>query len=179
MLTDPSNEGKGTIMDPSSRLEKSPDTRGCHRTESLAAKHPTRRQVLGGLALGIGSGFAAWCDGSGRAAEPAPHPCRDDLAINESTALIFSKEAPLAPASGLRDARAVWTHLPGRPVGRVLIFLHGHNGYVTVDSAGRPRVPDWAERDDAARAAPRPSPRPRWSTAWAAWDRGSEPWSRS
>ena len=128
-------------MDPSSRVENSPDTRGRHRTERLAARHSTRRQVLGGLAVGIGSGFAAWCEDSGRAAEPAPDPCRDDLAINESTALIFSKEAPLAPAVGLRDARAVWTHLPGRPVGRVLIFLHGHNGYVTVDSAGRPRGP--------------------------------------
>ncbi len=84
-------------------------------------------------------------------ADPVPDICRGDLAIDASTALLYSAEAPLTPTEGLRDARAVWTHVPTEPERQVLIFLHGHNGYVTVDAAGRSRVPDWAARDEAAR----------------------------
>jgi hypothetical protein len=113
----------------------------------LAGGRLTRRQLLGAVALGIG-GFGippATCSGS------SPDLCRDDLAIDDATALVFSGESPLVPAEGLRDARAVWVHVPARPQRSVLIFLHGHNGYVTVDAKGRSRVPDWAARDDSAR----------------------------
>jgi len=81
----------------------------------------------------------------------AAEPCAGDLAIDAATALLFSAEAPLAPGEGLRDARAVWARVPSRPDRSVLVYLHGNNNYVTVDAAGKSRVPDWATTE-AARA---------------------------
>ena len=110
----------------------------------------TRRQWLSISMMGSGTGFAAALAGvTGAAAEP--DPCGDDLAVNDATAMLFSRAAPLVPGAGLKDARAVWSHVPGRPDRCVLIYLHGHNGYVTVNAAGRPRVPDWAAGDAPAR----------------------------
>ncbi len=87
-----------------------------------------------------------------RAAQPAaPEAHGDAVAIDDATALLYSRQAPLEPAPGLRDARAVWSHVPERPDRSVLVYLHGHNGYVTVDANGRPRVPDWAAGDEAAK----------------------------
>jgi hypothetical protein len=110
----------------------------------------TRRQALRAAALGL-SGISAVnsCSGHGIA---APSPCGDDVAIDAATAQLFSAAAPLVAASGLRDARAVWCHVPENPDKTVLIYFHGHNGYVTVDATGRSRVPDWAAANDAARA---------------------------
>ncbi len=88
---------------------------------------------------------------SGRASA-APEEVRGDVPIDDTTALLFSPEAPLVPADGLRDARAVWCRVARRPDSSVLVYLHGHNGYVTVDASGRSRVPDWAAGDDAGRA---------------------------
>jgi hypothetical protein len=99
--------------------------------------------------LGIGGISAGFCGAADAAS--APDLCSDDLAIDDATALLFSEEAALKPATGLRDARAVWAHVPGRPVPSVLVYLHGHNGYVTVDAKRRSRVPDWAAGDEAAR----------------------------
>ena len=82
----------------------------------------------------------------------AENVCRDDLAIDETTALIFSEQAPLQPDRGLKDARAVWCHAPKESERRVLLYFHGHNGYVTVDAQGRSRVPDWAAGQASARA---------------------------
>ena len=79
--------------------------------------------------------------------------CRDDLAINGTTAIIFSKQAPLQPDRGLKDARAVWCHAPKESERRILVYFHGHNGYVTVDAQGRSRVPDWAAGQASARAS--------------------------
>ena len=110
----------------------------------------TRREVLRAAVAGLG-GIAAVDFGSVRV-EAGPGPCGDDVAIDATTAMVFSTEAPLIPAAGLRDARAVWCHVPDRPDRTVLIYLHGHNGYVTVDGSGRSRVPDWAAANDAARA---------------------------
>jgi hypothetical protein len=107
----------------------------------------TRRQILREAALSLAGASLASVQ-VGRAEDL----CRDDLAINETTALIFSEQAPLRPDKGLKDARAVWCHLPTEPTRRVLLYLHGHNGYVTVDSQGRSRVPDWAAGQAAARA---------------------------
>ena len=83
-------------------------------------------------------------------AAPAPYP--DDVAIDAETALLFPPQAPLTPAPGKRDARAVWARVPLRPDPSVLLFLHGYGNYVTVDAQGRSRVPDWASDDPAARA---------------------------
>ena len=96
----------------------------------------------------------AACLLSGKAAAAvAGDRCRDDLAIDAETALLFSAEAPLTPAPGLRDARAVWARVPRKASQTVLFYLHGHNGYVTVDRSGHSRVPDWATSDMARRAA--------------------------
>ena len=100
-----------------------------------------RRALLGGAA----SLLAA------RAGTRDMDPTSGDLAIDEHTALLFSTEAPLTPERGKRDARAVWCHVPPKPERSVLVYLHGNNNYVTVDDAGRSRVPDWATTD-AARA---------------------------
>jgi hypothetical protein len=77
---------------------------------------------------------------------------RGDVPVDDRAALLFSAEAPLVPADGLRDARAVWSRVPRRPDKSALVYLHGHNRYVTVDASGRSRVPDWAAVDDAARS---------------------------
>jgi hypothetical protein len=110
----------------------------------------TRRDVLRaatGLALAPSSAFS-----NASAAKADPDVCRDDVAIDSTTAMIFSAEAPLRPAAGLRDARAVWNRVPESPNRSVLVYLHGHNGYVTVDPSGKSRVPDWAAADAAARS---------------------------
>ncbi len=111
----------------------------------------TRRRMI---CLGLtGSVAAAWLRGRAAAhARPdAASDRREDLAIDDATALLYPRQAPLIPAAGLKDARAVWSHIPGQPDRGVLVYLHGHNGYVTVDAGGKPRVPDWAAGDDAAR----------------------------
>ena len=110
----------------------------------------TRRQMLRVGLIGSAAPLAvAFPSRAGAAAEP--DLCRDDVAIDDATAMLFSREAPLVPGAGLRDARAVWSRVPGRPDRGVLIYLHGHNGYVTVNATGRPRVPDWAAGDEKAR----------------------------
>lgn len=90
---------------------------------------------------------------STRPAEAAPQPCRGDVALDAETALLFPAQAPLTPAPGLRDARAVWARVPARSDPSVLLFLHGYNNHVGMDVGGRSRVPDWANTDPAARAA--------------------------
>ena len=75
-----------------------------------------------------------------------------DCAIDPDTALLYSTAAPLEPGPGLRDARAVWVHIAPPTANAALVFLHGHDNYVTVDEEGRSRVPDWAAGDPAARA---------------------------
>ena len=54
--------------------------------------------------------------------------------------MVFSEQA-LRPQTGLKDLRgpsgATYQKEPAR---RVLIYFHGHNGYVTVDAQGRSRV---------------------------------------
>ena len=113
-------------------------------------RHLTRRDALRVVLVGLG-GIATSNAGTERV-QAGPSPIGDDVAIDSATALVFSAEAPLVPASGLRDARAVWCHAPANPDRSVLVYFHGHNGYVTVDAKGRSRVPDWAADDDAARA---------------------------
>ena len=111
----------------------------------------TRRQALRAAAVGLaGISGANSCSGH---VEADPSPCGDDVAIDAATAQIFSAQSPLAAANGLRDAHAVWCHAPDNPDKTVLIYFHGHNGYVTVDGTGRSRVPDWAAGNDAARGA--------------------------
>ncbi len=123
-----------------------------HRpSDRFSGARLTRRQVLGAALLGVGGIAATFASTTN--AGPVPDLCRDDFAIDDATALLFSREAPLVPAEGLRDARAVWAHVPGRPERSVLIYLHGHNGYVTVDVMGRSRLPDWAASDESARKA--------------------------
>ena len=100
--------------------------------------------------FGLGGGVAIQ-SGSGRA-EPGPNPCDGDVAVDRATALVYSSEGPLMPGKGLRDAHAVWCHAPANPDKSVLIYFHGHNGYVTVDAKGQSRVPDWAADNEAARA---------------------------
>jgi hypothetical protein len=109
----------------------------------------TRRQVFGAAAglLGVGAAHT-FAD----AAEASPPPCRDDVAISDVSALLYSPQAPLVPAAGLRDARAVWSGIPMRPDRSALLYLHGFDNYVTVDAAGQSRVPDWAAGDAAAHA---------------------------
>jgi hypothetical protein len=125
------------------------DAVGHRRSDQFAGERQTRRQVLGAAVLGVGGISAIFSTATN--AGPVPDLCRGDLAIDDATALLFCAEAPLSPADGLRDARAVWAHVPARPGRSVLIYLHGHNGYVTVDAAGRSRVPDWAARDESGR----------------------------
>jgi hypothetical protein len=115
------------------------ELRGIHRT--------ARRQVLRDAALSL-AGASMALERVVRAEEV----CRADLAINETTALIFSAESPLRPEEGLNDARAVWCHVPNASERNVLLFFHGHNGYVTVDAQGRSRVPDWAAGRASSRA---------------------------
>ena len=105
----------------------------------------SRRAVLGALA-----GGAAILAGA-RPGLTDMELCRDDQPIDEHAALLFPEQAPLTPEAGKRDARAVWSRVPDRPERSVLVYLHGHNNYVTVDPSGRSRVPDWATTD-AARA---------------------------
>lgn len=109
-----------------------------------------RRQMLRLGLIGLGTA-ASTANIAHAAGAPAPQLSDEDVAIDAATALLFPRQAPLVPAPGLRDARAVWSHVPERPDRGVLIYLHGHNGYVTVDANGRPRVPDWAADDEAAR----------------------------
>ena len=105
----------------------------------------TRRQLLAAGTLG-----AAALSGE-RIAAADDDLCRSDLAIDTSTALLYPEQAPLIPAEGQRDAKAVWAHVPRDPEPGVLIYFHGHNNYVTVDATGKSRVPDWAETNDAGR----------------------------
>jgi len=121
-----------------------------NRLGSFARRRLTRRQALRAAAVGL-AGLSTALSFSD-AVEADPNPCRDDLPIDAATALLFSAAAPLKPANGLRDARAVWCHVPATPDRSVLIYFHGHNGYVTVDASGRSRVPDWAAGSEAARA---------------------------
>ena len=107
----------------------------------------TRRQFLRDAVLMSAGAYAALAR-AGRAEDV----CRDDTAIDETTALIVSGQAPLQPGEGLKDARAVWCHVPEEAGRRVLVYFHGHNGYVTVDAQGRSRVPDWAAGQASARA---------------------------
>ena len=67
---------------------------------------------------GLG-GIAAFYAGAGRARAQAS-PVAGDVPIDSTTAMIFTKEAPLVPAEGLRDARAVWCHVPAAPDKSVL-----------------------------------------------------------
>jgi hypothetical protein len=108
----------------------------------------TRRQHL--LALATTVSGAAFASGQTEAAEQGLSQRPAGCPIDKTTALIFSEEAPLRPATGLHDAQAVWCRVPERPANSVLVFLHGHNGYVTVDATGRSRVPDWARSNKAA-----------------------------
>lgn len=126
-----------------------PDRMMDHRIAGARGPQWTRRQALRAFGVGLG-GIAASRSGVGRV-HAGPNPANGDVAIDQATALVFSAEAPLVPASGLRDAQAVWCHAPVNPDKSVLVYLHGHNGYVTVDAKGRPRVPDWAAADEAAR----------------------------
>src|ERR1700679_3391587 len=86
----------------------------------------TRRQMMRAAALGL-SGISAVnsCSGHGIA---APGPCGDDGAIDVAPAQLVPAQALLVAASGLRDARAVWCHVPENPDPAVLIYFHGHNG---------------------------------------------------
>lgn len=76
---------------------------------------------------------------------------RFDYAIDNTTALLFCAEAPLTPAPGEHDAKAVWARVLPSPEGTAFIYMHGHDNYVTVDRTGISRVPDWAQADPAAR----------------------------
>jgi len=81
---------------------------------------------------------------------PALAACPADLPIDARTALLFSDLAPLAGARRRGcDHKAIWTFVPApRPEAlSVLIYLHGNNNAVPVDSA-RPggRAPDWAPK---------------------------------
>lgn len=105
----------------------------------------TRRRLLRTALAGL-TGFAL-----PQIVRAAPD-CRDDVAIDGTTALLFPAQAPLTPAPGKRDARAVWARVPPHPASSVLLFLHGYNNYVTLDAQGRSRVPDWAADDPAAHA---------------------------
>jgi len=105
----------------------------------------TRRRLLRVAVAGL-TGLAF------RPAAAAPELCRGDVAIDFTSALLFPTQAPLTPAPGLRDARAVWAGVPARPPSSVLLFLHGYNNYVSMDVKGRSRIPDWAGDDPAARA---------------------------
>lgn len=73
--------------------------------------------------------------------------------IDSRSVLLYSEKAPLTPGPGLRDARAAWCRVPENPDGTALLYLHGHNNYVTVGADGRSRVPDWALSDAARRGA--------------------------
>jgi len=83
-----------------------------------------------------------------------PPICADDLAVDQNSALIFSEKAPLPVTAQIKNARgvrikddykAVWTFVPASHDPSLLMFFHGNNGYVTVDSAGKSRPPDWAD----------------------------------
>jgi hypothetical protein len=122
---------------------------GRGRLDSGNGRRWTRRRAIrAALCL---AGVCAAPDLPGQAGA-APEGGRGDVPVDDATALLFSAEAPLVPGDGRRDARAVWSRVPRRPDGGVLVYLHGHNGYVTVDASGRSRVPDWAAGNDAARA---------------------------
>jgi hypothetical protein len=105
-----------------------------------------------------------------------PSICSDDVAVNDSMALLYSDEAPLPVTKKIQDARgkltkddykAVWAWVPRKPDPSLLLFFHGNHHYVTVDKPGAPakkygkkkdkdgpappsRMPDWAENDDSA-----------------------------
>ena len=83
---------------------------------------------------------------NGKTAAPSPstptpgtqpaRPTQVDEPLDASTAMVYSPKAPLASnAADVReDTRAVWTHVstgfdPDKP--SVLIYLHGHNNFVT------------------------------------------------
>lgn len=83
-----------------------------------------------------------------------PPICANDVAIDQNMALIFSEKAPLPVTTTIKNARgvrikddykAVWTFVPASHDPSLLLFLHGNNGYVTADSAGKSRAPDWAD----------------------------------
>jgi hypothetical protein len=109
----------------------------------------TRRRLLGAALTGLAALSAT---SSAANTQTDPDLCRDDVAIDTNTAQIFPVQAPLTPEANKKDARAVWARVLPRPDSTVLVFLHGHNNYVTVDAQGRSRVPDWAADDPQARA---------------------------
>ena len=109
-----------------------------HRKRPVAL---TRRQLIFATLGGLACGPQQWASA---AARRDAELCRGDVAINDTEALLFPTQASLMPAAGRRDAQAVWVHVPRRPRPRVMLFLHGYDNYVTVDAAGRPRIPDWA-----------------------------------
>lgn len=106
----------------------------------------TRRRLLRAALAGLTGLLAQPC------LVQATPDCQDDVAVDDVTALLFPVQAPLRPAPGKRDARAVWARVPDRPAASVLLFLHGYDNYATVDAQGRSRIPDWASDDPAARA---------------------------
>lgn len=79
----------------------------------------------------------------------------DDVMIDPNMALIFSEKAPLVAAAGTKDARAVWTVKRSQTDATVLVFLHGNDGFVTLDKQGDSLVPDWANAKGKANIAAR------------------------
>lgn len=121
------------------------------QTDSLSQHGRRRRRFLAHAAAALVAAMTDLRDTFPAQAGSEPIS-RSDYAIDDTTALLFCGEAPLVPAPGQRDAQAVWARvLPGFDH-TALIYLHGHNNYVTVDPFGVSRVPDWAEADPAARA---------------------------
>jgi hypothetical protein len=103
----------------------------------------TRRLLLHAALAGLSG------DWPSARAEPVAELGHSDLSIDGATALLYSAQAPLAPTDGHRDAQAVWARVPPQPDRTVLVYLHGHNNYVTVDAGGKSRVPDWATTEAA------------------------------
>ena len=83
----------------------------------------------------------------GQSTPAKPPICADDVAVDESMALLFSEEAPLPVTEAIQKARgtrtkddykAVWSWVPEKPETSVLIFFHGNHHYVTVDKLSKP-----------------------------------------
>lgn len=111
----------------------------------------TRRTLLQAALAGIAASDSSRASGAA-SKEQAASLCQSDLAIDETTAMLWPDSAPLAPEPGKRDSRAVWARVLPHFDLTALVFLHGNNNYVTVDSHGRSRVPDWAADNAAASA---------------------------
>jgi hypothetical protein len=96
------------------------------------------------------SGLGLYGQSTSPAIAPCPAGLPPDLPIDARTALLFSNLAPLA-GTAMRgcDHKAIWSFVPAqRPSAlSVLIYLHGNNNAVPVDSAHPGgRSPDWAPR---------------------------------